>query len=110
MQLGFVSAIMPELTLEEILSFAATEGFRCIELMCWPPGKAERRYAGVTHLDVTNLTLDALEKVQDQTALHGVGISGLGHYPSPLSAETAEAEVATTHLRKLIDAAAALGV
>jgi hypothetical protein len=54
MQLGFVSAIMPELTLEEILSFAATEGFGCIELMCWPVGKAERRYAGVTHLDVTS--------------------------------------------------------
>ena len=52
MQLGFVSAILPELSLEEVVRFAAAEGFQCVELMCWPRGKAERRYAGVTHLDV----------------------------------------------------------
>ena len=55
MQLGFVSAILPNLSLEEVLAFAADEGFACVELMCWPPGKAERRYAGVTHVDVTGL-------------------------------------------------------
>ena len=54
MQIGFVTAILPELSLEEILSFAAKEGFRCVEVMCWPKGEAERRYAGVTHLNVTS--------------------------------------------------------
>jgi len=54
MQLGFVTAILPEWSLEDVLSFAATEGFRCVEVMCWPIGKAERRYAGVTHLDVAS--------------------------------------------------------
>ena len=58
MQLGFVSAILGEMKLEEVLAFAADEGFACVELMCWPPGKAERRYAGVTHLDVTGFTDD----------------------------------------------------
>ncbi len=52
MKLGFVSAILPELTLDEILAFAAEAGYSSVEVMCWPPGKAERRYAGVTHLDV----------------------------------------------------------
>ena len=51
MQLGFVSAILPDLNLDEVFAFAADEGFACIELMCWPPGSADRRYAGVTHLD-----------------------------------------------------------
>ena len=55
MQLGFVSAILPDLSLEEVFSFARQEGFDCVELMCWPPGAADRRYAGVTHLDVTRL-------------------------------------------------------
>src|SRR5262249_41062448 len=36
MQLGFVSAILSDLTLEEVLKFAADEGFSCVELMCWP--------------------------------------------------------------------------
>jgi hypothetical protein len=56
MQLGFVSAILPELPLEELLAFAAAEGFAVVELMCWPVGRADRRFAGVTHVDVARLT------------------------------------------------------
>ena len=55
MQLGFVSAILPELTLDEVCAVAASEGYDCVEVMCWPVGKAERRYAGVTHIDVSNV-------------------------------------------------------
>ena len=110
MKLGFVSAIVPEYTLEQVLSFAHKTGFSSVELMCWPPGKAERQYAGVTHIDVTDLSMDAIEKIQDLLAIHQVSISGLGYYPNPLSPDRAEAEVAVNHLRKVIDAAAALGV
>ena len=110
MKLGFVSAILPELTLDEVLGFAAEAGFSSVEVMCWPPGKAERRYAGVTHLDVTNLKPDAIAGVRELTARHGVSISGLGYYPNPLSADREESEVAVAHLLRVIDAAAALGV
>ena len=66
MQLGFVSAIFPDLSLEQVLAFAADEGFGCVELMCWPPGEADRRYAGVTHLDVTRFTpADAARTLAD---------------------------------------------
>ena len=58
MKLGFVSAILPEQTLTEVVKFAADTGFDCVELMCWPKGKAERRYAGVTHIDVATLSQD----------------------------------------------------
>jgi sugar phosphate isomerase/epimerase len=58
MQLGFVSAILPDLALEEVLTFARESGYACVEVMCWPVGKAERRYAGVTHIDVTNFKKD----------------------------------------------------
>src|SRR6516164_3988293 len=110
MKLGFVSAILPDYTLEQVLRFARDAGFSGVELMCWPPGKSERRYAGVTHIDVTSLSMDLIEKVQDLLAIHRVAISGLGYYPNPLSADPAEAELAVTHLHKVIDAAAALGV
>ena len=56
MQLGFVSAILPDLSFEEVLDFAAATDFSRVEVMCWPKGKAERRYAGVTHIDVTSFT------------------------------------------------------
>src|SRR5436190_9883382 len=83
-QLGFVSAILPELSLEDVLRFAAETGFDCVEVMCWPVGKAERRYAGVTHLDVTNFDAAAAAKVRKLCESTGVAISGLGYYPNPL--------------------------
>ena len=48
MRLGFVSAILPDLSLDDVFSTASRLGFDCVELMCWPAGRAERRYAGVT--------------------------------------------------------------
>ena len=56
MKLGFVSAILPDLSLAEVARYAAQTGYQCVEVMCWPTGKAERRYAGVTHIDVTDFT------------------------------------------------------
>lgn len=110
MKLGFVSAILPELSLAEVLGFASEAGFSGVEVMCWPPGKPERRYAGVTHLDVTALDLDAMEGVRDLVARHGVAISGLGYYPNPLSADRGETGPALVHLHRVIDAAADLGI
>ena len=110
MKLGFVSAILPEFTLEEVLSFASEAGFSSVELMCWPPGKADRRYAGVTHLDVSTFEADDVKRVLDLIHRHGVALSGLGYYPNPLSADGAESTLAVAHLHALIDAAADLGV
>lgn len=110
MQLGFVSAILPDFTLEDVLRFTQEAGLDCVELMCWPQGKAERRYAGVTHVDVEAFTADDAGRLRERAAAHQVGISGLGYYPNPLSPDRAEAEVATEHLRKVIGASALLGV
>ena len=110
MQLGFVSAILPDLSLEEVFSFARQEGFGCVELMCWPPGAADRRYAGVMHLDVTRLDGAAVGRVRDLVEKTGVLISGLGYYPNPLSPDVEHRRVVVEHLRKVIDAAKLLGV
>ena len=90
MKLGFVSAILPEYTLDQVLNFASASGFSSVELMCWPPGKSERRYAGVTHFDATNLSADAIGTVRDLVAMHRVSISGLGYYPNPLASDRRE--------------------
>lgn len=108
MQLGFVSAILPDLSLEEVLRAGAETGFDCVEVMCWPRGKAERRYAGVTHIDVTALDAAAAEGVKGLLRRTGVGISALGYYPNPLAPDREERRVAAGHLRAVIDAAAML--
>ena len=63
MQLGFVSAIVPELSLEQVFKLASEENYDCVELMCWPVSKADRRYAGITHVDVTDFDKDKAGKV-----------------------------------------------
>lgn len=110
MQLGFVSAILPELGLEEVLGVAAAEGFECVELMCWPPGKADRRYAGVTHIDVTGFDHDRARRVRDLAQKAGVAISGLGYYPNPLTPDASAAELYREHLQRVIVAAELLDV
>lgn len=110
MRLGFVSAILPDLSLREVLAFAADEGFSCVELMCWPTGKAERRYAGVTHVDVADLGEEDASRIRDLLAKSGVGVSGLGYYPNPLAPDPREAKAYTDHLRKVIRAAERLCV
>lgn len=110
MKLGFVSAILPDLSLEEVLQFAGQEGFDCVELMCWPKGKAERRYAGVTHVDVADFSQTDAAAINDLAERHGVTISGLGYYPNPLTPDADEAQVYIEHIRKVILAARKLNV
>jgi sugar phosphate isomerase/epimerase len=96
--------------LEEVLAFASAEGFECVELMCWPKGKAERRYAGVTHVDVTTLDAEGAARVRRLLDEHEVEISGLGYYPNPLAPDPAEAQVYVEHLKAVLRAATLLGV
>jgi sugar phosphate isomerase/epimerase len=110
MQLGFVSAILPDLSLDEVLTFAADEGFACIELMCWPLGGAARRYAGVTHVDVTTLSDDQARQIRELSRARGVAISGLGYYPNPLDPDPGHRRVVIDHLKAVIRAAPKLGV
>jgi sugar phosphate isomerase/epimerase len=110
MKLGFVSAILPDLSLEEVLDFASAAGFTCVELMCWPKGIAERRYAGVSHIDVAQLSRGKADQIKDLIAASNVGVSGLGYYPNPLVPKRDEAQVYIKHIRKVILAAELLGV
>lgn len=110
MKLGFVSAILPDLSLAEVAQIASETGYSCVELMCWPVSKAERRYAGVTHIDVTSFTSAKADDARRVMADVKVEISALGYYPNPLAPNREEADLAAAHLRKVIQAAALLGL
>jgi sugar phosphate isomerase/epimerase len=109
-QLGFVSAILPDLSLEEVVDFAADGGFDCVELMCWPKGKAERRYAGVTHIDAAAMTKSEARSIRALMAEADVQISGLGYYPNPLAPDLREARTYVDHIKRVIRAASLLEV
>lgn len=110
MQLGFVSAILPDDSLEGVFAIAADIGYDCVEVMCWPKGKATRRYAGVTHIDVNALNKSEVEKIIALQKKYGVSISGLGYYPNPLVSDASERKVYINHIKKVIKAAALLKV
>ena len=110
MQLGFVSAILPEYNFEQVIRTADRIGYDCVEIMCWPFGKAERRYAGITHIDVAELDDAQVEKIQSLLDETGVSISGLGYYPNPLSPDDAESKQACDQIKKIIVACNKLGL
>ena len=113
MQLGFVSAILPDHSLENVFQSAATIGYDCVELMCWPQGKATRRYAGITHVDAAAVAANGADHAAEINAMaekYGVAISGLGYYPNALSPDAEESEQAVEHIRRVIEASAVLGV
>lgn len=110
MQLGFVSAIVPDLSLEEVFALAGEIGYASVEVMCWPIGKAKRRYGGVTHIDVSRMDEHAVEQIRELSAKSGIAISTLGYYPNPLAPDPEEATLAVAHLKKVIIAAQALGI
>ena len=110
MKLGFVSAILDGWTFEEMIDTAANMGFSCVEVACWPVGKAERRYAGVSHINVDELTDEKAAHILDYCQKRGVTISSLAFYPNTMDGDLEKRAAAVEHLKKVICASAKLGV
>jgi sugar phosphate isomerase/epimerase len=96
--------------LERVARFAAENGYQMLELAAWPASRAERRYAGVTHVDAEALDAAGARELRALLADFGLGISSLGFYPNPLDPDPAVSGPAIAHLQKVIDAAALLEV
>jgi sugar phosphate isomerase/epimerase len=110
MKLGFVSAILPELSFEELIDYASDQGFACVEVCCWPVGKAERRYAGVTHIDVDTIDEHKVDHLNQYLQQKNVAISALGYYPNPLDPDKTKSDFYISHIKKVIVAAQKLGI
>ncbi len=112
MKLGFVSAILDTWTYEEMMDFASDHGFECVEVACWPQGKAERRYAGVSHIDAERVLEDDTyaAHITDYSKEKGVQISSLAYYPNTMDGNQEKREAAVSHLKNLIKASHKLGI
>jgi sugar phosphate isomerase/epimerase len=110
LKLGFISSILENKTFEEVIDFAHDNGYECIEMACWPAGKAERRYAGVSHIDVDSLNDDKASYIKSYCESKGVEISSLCFYPNTMDSNLEKREANVNHLMKLIDASALLNI
>ncbi|MFD2215647.1 sugar phosphate isomerase/epimerase family protein [Metabacillus endolithicus] len=107
MKLGFNSAILDGCTFEEVIDFASENGFSCVELCAWPRGKAVRKYAGVTHIDVDHLDVNY---IKNYTEAKGVKISAIAYYPNALDEDKEKSEYYVAHIKKCIEAAKKLDI
>jgi sugar phosphate isomerase/epimerase len=110
MKLGFVSAILDQSSFEELIDTAADMGYECVEAACWPNGKAERRYAGVSHIDVDDLSEEKAAYMKQYCAEKKVEISSLAFYPNTMDGDIEKRNANIAHLKKVIAASAKLGV
>lgn len=110
MKLGIVSAIFDQSDFTEMIDIVAANGLECVEVACWPQGKAARRYAGVSHIDVANLDDKKAQEILDYAGSKNVEISSLAYYPNPLDEDLEKRQAAIDHLYKLIDASKLIGV
>jgi sugar phosphate isomerase/epimerase len=110
MKLGFFTAILPDLSLEQVLKFAAQNNFSGVEVACWPAGKADRRFAGITHIDVAGFTPTLADDINALRAGYRVDFTALGYYPNALDPDPAVSGKAVAHLKKVFLAAEKLGV
>jgi len=110
MKLGFITSILQDYSFEQAIDFAAEKGLQCVEVACWPKEKAQRRYAGVTHIDISELTDQRINQIKEYCRERSVDISALAYYPNTMDADPVKRKRAVMHLMKLIRAARKLDV
>jgi sugar phosphate isomerase/epimerase len=107
MKLGFFTACLPSENLCTIAAWAEARQFQALEIACWP-AQSNRPFTAA-HLDADALSSGEAERVAELLAGHKLAASSLGYYDNPLHPDLAERTKVHDHLRKVIEAAAALG-
>lgn len=110
MKLGLFTAAFASQSLEAVAVWAAQNNFDTLEIACWPYEQANRRYAGVTHIDVDKIDFAKAREILKMLAGYGLGISALGYYPNPLHPDPEQRATVIAHLKKVIVAAEMLAV
>jgi sugar phosphate isomerase/epimerase len=111
MKLGVMSAAFPQWSLDQLATWASTNGFETLEVCCWPASEGkDRKYGGVVHIDVDELAAQKANQINEMIAEKGLQISALGYYPNPLHPDPKHRERVINHLKKVIAGAHKLGV
>jgi len=101
MDIGLLTAPLTDKPLDYVVSFAKANGFQALEVVSGP---------GSSHLDTSALSKADAGKIKDTLARAGVRISSLAWYANLLDPDQAKRNQMSADMRKVIDAAVALGV
>jgi sugar phosphate isomerase/epimerase len=108
MKIGFLTACLPAVSLEELVPWAAQQGFEALELAAWPV-QSTRDYQA-RQLDAAALKKDGAERIKALFAAHRMSISALAYYDNNLDPNKQKRKYYHEHLKKVINAAALLDV
>ncbi|MBN2299600.1 MAG: sugar phosphate isomerase/epimerase [Acholeplasmataceae bacterium] len=110
MKLGLLSAILPDSSFEDVINIAHENHYQAVEIACWPQSSGERRYAGITHINVDSLNDTQVEYILDYAKSHSIEIMALGYYPNPMDDDLNRRKEVINHLYKVINAASKLNI
>jgi len=111
MKLGLLTAPLPNVPLMEIAKWAHEQRFESLEVCCWPKSAdTNRRYAGITHIDVEDISADQGAQIVGELASHDITMSALGYYPNNLHPDPKHREAVNEHTKRVIRAAGLMNV
>ncbi len=108
MKIGFLSACLPQISLENLVKWAAKSGFKSLELAVWPV-ESMRDYQA-RQIDAANFSKDNAKKVKDLFNQYKLTISAMAYYDNNLHPDLKKRQSFIDHLKKVIDTAELLDV
>jgi len=108
MKLGFLTACLPDLSLEELVKFASGQGFKTLELAAWPVDSLRDYQA--RQIDAAKFNKSEAVRVKDIFKENNIEISAMAYYDNNLHPDLEQRKKYLHHLKKVIDTAGLLDV
>lgn len=102
MKLGIITSILANNSMKEVIDITSDIGYECLEVACWPVGKSERRYSGVTHINMDKMPQKEIDLMNTYLKVKKMSISALAYYPNILIDNSEQRNINVLHLKKLI--------
>ena len=108
MKIGFLTACLPHVSLEDLVKWASAQGFKSLELAAWP-FVSERDYQA-RQIDAAKFNKAQANNVKELFAKNKLEISAMAYYDNNLHPDLVKRNFYLSHLKKVIDTASLLEV
>ena len=108
MKLGFLTACLPQVDMENLVKWSAEKGFRALELAAWPV-ESDRDYQA-NQINAADFSQNDAAKLKDLFAKYDMTISAMAYYDNNIHPDLKQRQVYLDHLKKVIDTADMLDV
>ena len=108
MYIGFLTGCLGALPLKEKAKWASEQGFKALELSCWP--RVNTRDFSGSEIDVANFTQEEADEIKSYFKEYGLTISSIAYYDNNLDRDLEKRSFINNHFKKCVDAAVLLGV